>query len=255
MPEISQWVIFALDLSLSRTGWAVSHIKKEPGRTEAVTLGVGSVKPESASAPVWVRSVMIGQGLMEVMVTPGVRSLLEQGAGIMFAVEAATPRNDFLTSISRVTHSIFFAQGTPFDKKRVYTLSVNASTLRSLMHLSQRGAGNKKENIEKAFTYVSKQAYPKLDSDACDAVLLAAVGEHACRIFLGYPDEVPENFINTLCNAAQEVKGKGRRQRVVTKGILHRPEYFYTHETQTRTLLKKDASSPSKKLSRSEFKI
>jgi len=118
------------------------------------------------------------------------------------------------------------------------------------MHLTQRGPKNKGENILRAFDFIDKAKFPELDSDACDAVLMAMVGRHVCSILLGYPEEVPINFLTALCNATQETKGKGRSTRIITKGILHRKEYWTEQIIRPRVLCVKDAQNPKKTLER-----
>src|ERR1700722_3378278 len=60
---IDDWVIFGLDPSLSRTGYAVMHITQGEDRSVAKWLEVGSLKPEDASDPVWVRSKAVALAL------------------------------------------------------------------------------------------------------------------------------------------------------------------------------------------------
>ena len=276
---MDQWLVFGLDLSLSRTGWSALHVKKTSDQTEAKFLKIGSIKPESTKAPVWVRSKLIAKGLMDTLLTPAVRKILNTpNTGVLFVFEASTPKNDFLNGISQVVRSEFFTdhalvsymENTPdkgdmhtcnspeccsVDAKYIYTLLVNASTLRNMMHLTQRGVKNKKENIARAYDFLKKDEFPEVDSDACDAVLLAMVGRYVCSIFTGFPNEVPGVFLNKLCDSKQEIKGKGRNQHTITKGILYRPEYFYAHQNQKRTLLLKDASQPVKKLQKIWFEV
>jgi hypothetical protein len=94
-----------------------------------------------------------------------------------------------------------------------------------------------------------------MDTDACDAVLLSMMARHTCSVLLGYPDEIPERFKVSLCNASQEMKGKGRNSRIITKGLLHRPEYFYSYKRDTYTLVVNDASRQTNKLERIEYSI
>lgn len=92
-----------------------------------------------------------------------------------------------------------------------------------------------------------------LDTDSCDAVLLAEMGRYAATILLGQGYNVPERFKISLCNANQEVKGKGTRVRIITKGLLHRTEYFYGYEARERVLLVKDAANPKPGLKREQL--
>ena len=190
---VDAWLVFGLDLSLSRTGWATMQIRNNGPKTSMEFLGAGSIKPELASTPIWTRSVLIGKGLLTVLCSSEVRGLLAQGAGCIFSFETPTPYNDFLTSLSRVVHAVLFTENSLFMHARSfpYLLSVNASTLRSLMGLIQRGAKNKKENIVKAYEFMDKSRFPGLDTDSCDAVLLSIVGGYVASILLGHSDEVP----------------------------------------------------------------
>ena len=64
-----------------------------------------------------------------------------------------------------------------------------------------------------------------------------------------------DQLTDSLRNAAVEVKGKGRNAHTVTKGILHRSEYWYTYERQSYGIGVKDASNPKKTLTRKYFLI
>lgn len=248
---ISSWIVMGFDLSLSRSGWAVAVVKIVDGKTELEFLGAGSVKPDDASLPVWLRGRMIGKGLLQATLLPKVKALLNDGAGMILSFEAFTPRNDYLSSVRRLVDSVFFSSDSPIINYPLYLLSINASTLRSIMGLVQRGVKNKKENINKSFEFIDKIQFPEIDSDACDAVLLTMCGRYTVSIVSGYSDEVPYKALTSLCNSKQEVKGKGRNSRIVTKGVLHRIEYWnkYTHQ-ETHTLCLKDASNPKKSLER-----
>jgi Asp-tRNA(Asn)/Glu-tRNA(Gln) amidotransferase B subunit len=123
------------------------------------------------------------------------------------------------------------------------------------MNLTKTGAKNKGENIARAYEYLDKTAYPKLDTDACDAVLLSMMARHTCSILMGFPDEVPEKFLVSLCNSTQETKGKGHNMKIITKGLLHRKEYFYSYTRKDYTLVVNDASRRTNKLERKVYSI
>ena len=117
------------------------------------------------------------------------------------------------------------------DAKYIYTLLVNASTLRNMMHLTQRGVKNKKENIARAYDFLKKDEFPEVDSDACDAVLLAMVGRYVCSIFTGFPNEVPGVFLDLslihICDALpDDLKAAG------IKPVKH----FHTWEDFKQTI-------------------
>lgn len=252
-PLVSQtrWIVVGLDLSLSRTGWSVMMVERHPDTPDSTVahfLRVGSIKPDNASDPIWVRSSLIGRGLMQIIMTPDIQEWFALGAGLILAFEAPTPRNDFLTSLNRIVHSVFFAEHSPFTNVPLRILSVNASTLRSVMGLTKTGPKNKSENITRAYDFVQREQFPQLDSDSCDAVLLGMMGRHTASIMLGCAGELPENVLNTLCNATQETKGSGRNSKVVTKGIMHRKEYWYTYSRSSFCFRVKDAANPRKTL-------
>jgi len=69
------------------------------------------------------------------------------------------------------------------------------------------------------------------------------MGHHTASILLGFPNAVPERFKNSLCNSTKEIKGAGTRTRIITKGLLHRKEYWYSYIRQSYSLAVKDAST------------
>lgn len=266
LPEVKQWLIFGLDPSMSRTGYALMHVTLNgDGTTSAKWLAAGSVKPDTSSDPIWVRGKMMALHL---------RGLLEQEAqkifdsdwdldktpedealGLIISMEYPTPMNDFLVALNRIIHLVFFENDMWEKFSAVRVLTTNAATLRSLMNLTKTGAKNKGENILRAYDFITKTKYPSLDSDACDAVLLSMMARHTASILLGNSDEVPEKFKVALCNATQEMKGKGRNAHVITKGLLHRREYFYSYNRKTYVLCVKDASRQGTKLERTGYLI
>jgi hypothetical protein len=219
---------------------------------------IGSAKPDKiedehhSRTTLWIRSKLIAMFLREFLkLTQG-----DKRTGLIISMEYPTPTNDFLVALNRIIHVVLFDDKSLESKfGEVRILTTNASTLRSLMGLKQRGAKNKQENILKAYEYVDNQTYPELDSDACDAVLMAVMGRYAATIMLGKSDQIPPRFLTSLCNATEEIKGKGRNARTVIKGILHRPEYWYTYELRSYGIGIKDASNPKKALQRKYFLI
>lgn len=252
--EFESWVVVGLDLSLSRTGYFIGKVCLNEGTPEFTPLQIGSLKPETASSPVWLRSSLIAKALLAEIHTVEVSNLLEAGAGLLICFEAFTPRNDYLSSINRIVHATFFDSTSPLMGVPTYILSVNASTLRSLMGLTKTGTTNKKENIAKAYTFIDKEHFPALDTDSCDAVLLAQMASYAATSLLGQFDVIPDKFKIALGSMAQEVKGKGTRMRIQTKGLFYRPEYWYALQDQSDVaIFKKNASLATKKLSRSSI--
>ena len=279
LPEVKQWLILGIDPSMSRTGFALMRVKPilratnwpEPIKagTAATWLKVGSVKPESSADPIWIRGKMMSIHLRELvdLATTDIQGndptawnglSTEQATpalGLIISMEYPTPMNDFLVALNRILHLVFFETNLWQRFATVRVLTTNASTLRSLMNLTKKGAKNKSENIDKAYEFLDKTKYPKLDTDACDAVLLSMMARHTASILMGHPEEVPERYLVALCNANQEMKGKGRNAKIITKGILHRREYFYSYIRNTYTLVVNDASRQTNKLERTGYSI
>lgn len=265
MAEVDQWLVFGLDPSLSRTGYALMHVYPtcyEAGDsfvscTGMKWLSVGSVKPEETSNPEWLRSKGIALYLREHLEEVADRVLASgcKNLGLIISTEFPTPMNDWLVPLNRIMHVVFFETELWQKFATVRVLTTNASTLRSVMNLTQRGASNKKENIARAYEYIDINKFPSLDTDSCDAVLLAIMAEYASSIFLGNSSEVPPKFLKTLCDATQEMKGSGTRAKIQTKGLLHRKAYWYSYAKANYSFVIKDATSTSKKLPRKEYHI
>ena len=153
---ITDWIILGLDPSLSRTGYSIMHV----GEQGSTWIEVGSIKPESASEPVWIRSKAIALAIQQKLyVAEGWlirKELFPSKTGLIISFEAPTPGNDWLSTISRILHLVLLDQGSPTDCfARVFVQLTNAATLRRLMGLVQRG-NNKKENVAKAYTFLDK---------------------------------------------------------------------------------------------------
>jgi hypothetical protein len=269
LPEVKQWLILGIDPSMSRSGFALMRVRPESGGTKATWLQVGSVKPESSADPIWIRGKMMSLHLRKLVdsVTTDIQGNdltawnglstdhTTPALGLIISMEYPTPMNDFLVALNRILHLVFFETNLWERFTTVRVLTTNAATLRSLMNLTKKGAKNKSENIDKAYEFLDKTAYPKLDTDACDAVLLSMMARHTASILMGHPEEVPEKYLVALCNANQEMKGKGRNAKIITKGILHRREYFYSYKRNTYTLVVNDASRQTNKLERTGYSI
>jgi hypothetical protein len=261
---IDRWLVLGLDPSLSRTGYAFMLVNKTDGDqgTSARWLSVGSLKPDDASVPVWIRSKAIALTLRKMLqeavehIAPICRLEYLARTGLIISLEAPTPGNDFLTSISRILHLVLLSADSYVGEfARVHVQMTNASTLRSLMGLTKQGAKNKVENVEKAYSYLDQGNYPNLDTDACDAVLMGMMGRYSAAILLGHPEGVPLRFLTAMCNATEEVVGKGRNARTRIKGILHRREYWVRYEPRKYDVLVRDARTKKARLDRISFSI
>jgi len=281
--HIKRWIVVGLDPSMSRTGFAMldvrpalAHTPEEGPYTDAIWLAAGSIKPEKIEESglhprntIWIRGKAMATYLREMIksVAPPKKNpgdlhvcsaddCCRPEVGLIISMEYPTPQNDYLVALNRIIHLIFFEDGELAELfGEIRFLVTNASTLRSLMGLTKKGNQNKVENILKAYEFIDKSRYPQLDTDACDAVLLAMMARHAASVMVGTSSEVPERFLASLCSAVQEVKGNGRNAHTITKGLLHRIEYWYRYQRMGVTVCIKDASNPKKNLSRVNFSI
>lgn len=266
--RIKRWIVLGLDPSMTRTGFslmdvrpALAHTPEEGPYSDAAWLTAGSIRPDDIVGldwhprnTVWVRAKAMAIYLREVVKSVAPENGID--VGLIISVEYPTPKQDYLVALNRILNLVFFEDGTLaklFGEVRI--LMTNASTWRSLMKLTKQGSTNTGEKLLKAYEFIDREKYPQLDFDSCDAVLLAMMGRHTASIMLGISSEVPERFLISLCSAVQEVKGNGRNQHIVTKGLLHRQEYWYSYQPSTAIVAVKDASNPKKSLSRVNFSI
>jgi len=291
---IGQWLVYGLDPSMSRTGYALMRVTlpedplkcmpcQHPGclshashpcegcgslgglyPTQAEWVEVGSVKAERASDPIWIRGKGMALHLKEVLVSrgPGLHRQmglpdgLPEPTGLLISMEFPTPMNDFLVALNRIIHLVFFENSQVTDRfKTARVLATNAATLRSVMGLSRTGRKNKAENILRAYDFIDKSRFPRLDPDSCDAVLLAMMGRYTASILLDRGREVPGRALHALCSGQQKAKGKGSHIHIVTQGILHRPEYFYEYAPREYAFCMRDASSLKVGLERKSYLI
>jgi hypothetical protein len=282
-PRIKRWVVLGLDPSMSRTGFAfmevrpaIAHTPEEAPFSTGIWTAAGSIKPTPIDDPnmdarstVWIRAKCIATYIRELVKTV-VPPVPDKGdmhqcktpdccvpdVGLIICMEYPTPQNDYLWSVNRIINLCMFEDGevaARFGEVRI--LLVNASTNRSQMGLIQRGNKNKGENILKAYEFIDRERFPELDTESCDGVLMAIWGRHAASVMLGTSEEIPLNFKISLCNATQEGRGKGRNAYTITKGILHRNEYWYKYERRGYEVRVKDATNPTKSLSRINFTV
>jgi hypothetical protein len=235
--DMNEWVIVGIDPSLSRTGLAVMTNTVDGPKWELIK----SLKPADSSYPVWVRSVMMAD-----FITTSILAHADSEKGLIISLEAPTPGNDWLNIVNKIIQSKVLPSVTHAFKE-VCVMHINAMTLRSCLGLVEKG-NNKHENIRKAHEYANAIEYPGIDSDACDAVLLGQFGRHASDLFLGQDIKtMPEKVMLALCDFSDVVKGKGRNQKIIKKGILYNPNYWFKYETKTYSISIKDARIPPKK--------
>lgn len=280
--QINHWLVFGLDPSVSRTGYALMEVIPQAGAiisdsshsntpavpfksTVARWIAAGSVKPEieadlHSRSTLWIRSKALALFLREF-----IKSAIPQSSkgdfdtsrsrtGLIIAMEFPTPQNDFLVALNRILHIIFFEDDELVNAfGEIHILTTNAATMRSLMRLTQRGK-NTKEKIERAYEYINRDEYPQIDGDSCDGVLHAMIGRYVAAILLGCSEELPEKFLQSLCDSTQELKGN-QKKRLQTKGLLHRIEYWYLYERRECKVGVRDAANPKKTLERITFQI
>ena len=179
--------------------------------TQAEWVEVGSVKAERASDPIWVRGKGMARYLKDVLLrNTGTIRPNDPSTGLLISMEYPTPMNDFLVALNRIIHLVFFEDGWYVSKlKTIRVLTTNASTLRSVMGLSKTGRKNKAENILRAYDFIGRDKFPRLDPDSCDAVLLAMIGRYTASLLLDRGREVPERALQALCSGQQKGQGQG----------------------------------------------
>jgi hypothetical protein len=242
LPErsVPNWFILGIDPSLSRTGFATANYKDGQFGWQSI----GSIKPDSSQYPVWVRSKMMAVRLAQMILREEV-GLLEDNKGILVCMEQPTPGNDWLNVLNKVIQAELFSV-MPMTVP-VYLLHVNAATLRSNFELKRTG-NNKDENIRKSHEFASAHLFPGIDSDSCDAILLARYAGFVAELLAtGDKTNIPERILLSLCDYSDVVKGKGTRERIVKKGLLHNPVYWSAYQKTQYSMSIKDARIPSKR--------
>jgi hypothetical protein len=252
--DIHEWVILSLDPSLTRTGFSIMTVTREGVTSRAKWVDVGSIAPKESADPIWVRAKCIAMAALERLERYESKHSL-QHVGLIVTFEHPTPREDRLVTLNRVLHLVLFGSGIASNFGAVQVLSVNANTLRSLMGLTARGAKNKEENKVKAYTYLDEATYPNLDTDSCDAVLLAMVARYVASLLFGHHEDIPSTFLSRLCNGSLITKGKGRNARILTEGVLHRADYWYPYAPGTYSVSIRNAKSPKRTLELSSFVV
>lgn len=249
--HIDRWIILALDPSLSRTGFAVLSVDRDTSSSQ--WFDVGSIAPDDSSVPVWIRAKAIAEAALEKL-----RAVVDphrpDTTGLLVVFEHPTPREDRLVTLNRVLHLVLFGSGIHESFAGVQVLSLNASTLRSLMGLTSTGSKNKADNKERAYDFLARVSFPNLDSDACDAVLLATVASSVARLLMG-DENIPAHHLARLCDASLTTKGKGRNQQTIVEGVLHRREYFYAYTPQTYSVALKDARAKTRTMERRRYRV
>jgi hypothetical protein len=248
-PEIDSWLVMGVDPSLSASGYAIARVDRN---SDPIWTSIGSVRPDKTSDPSWIRSLSMGQFLLMTLLN---EYNGDNKMGLIVSFEAPTMGNDYLNTANKVMHTVIFGGDVNNKFPNIKIQHTNASTLRSLLGLVKRGAKNKKENKDKAWTYIDKAVYPSLDNDACDGVLLAMMGVWTAKILLGESSSVPEKVLTKLTDKTLEHKGKGKNAYTQLAGTLHREEYFTSYTQKEYQVAVKDAKSTAARLPRYTFQI
>lgn len=230
---IKNWIILGLDLSLSRTGYAVLRLDDGVARW----VEVGSFSPRDSSDETWARALAIGtlvRGVVDRLVTEA--EATGGLTGIILSVEFPDPKNSYLMALNGVIQAALWSSGpesTLQERCPIFRFAINAMTLRSVLRLNKTVEGNKDVNIAMAYTYIDEKEFPNLDSDNCDAVLLAVMARHGAMVLGGREAEVPATPLQTLCTCEMKVKVTERTDKKTgtkkalrkekPKGLLHNP--------------------------------
>ena len=229
--SVKDWVVLGVDLSFSRTGFAT--LRLEGG---VATWGeVGSIAPKSAKDETWARGTAIARHLRDLL-----RRLVAEAkgkdtpTGVILSMETPDPNNSYLMALNGIVQSQLWGTkgSTPYyEGADLYRMLINAATLRSALRLPGAKT-DKDENKAMAYQYIDVADYPGLDSDSCDAVLLAMMGKHAAMILIGQEAMVPNKCLFTLCSEDVKVKVTTRSgvssRKETPKAIMHNPA-TWTH--------------------------
>lgn len=219
--EIQNWAILALDLSLSRTGYAVLFM--EDGHAEWGHIGSFAMDDASAKLDTWARAQAYAMGVGMVMESMWAKCTQSGKAwGMAVVMEYPDPENSYLMGVNQIMQASLWSPSVPFysDFTAVYRMFVNASTLRSCMGLT--GGTNKVENHRIAQTFLPEGKFANLDSDACDAVLAAMYCSWGIHLLQGRTKGVPLKAQASLAKEGTKLRAK----REVPAGLLYDPDLW-----------------------------
>lgn len=244
---IKEWVVLGIDPSLSRTGIATCCIDEH---NTARWAFVGSARPASSHYAEWKRSRMIALEARKRAAMARTSVLAEENVGLVLVMEYPPPMNDYLSGMNRVFNAVFFENSTLSvfsDYSEVWQMYVNAATLRKIMRLHETG-DNKDENIARAYEFISSEAAPNLDSDACDAVMLAMAGRYCLSGIIHGFDTIPKLAAESMFDSNVVPKKEGKKMVEAPCGFVHKPQYWFENKLETLGLKVKDAAIMSTRL-------
>ena len=156
-------------------------------------------------------------------------------------MEFPDPKNSYLMALNGIVQAVLWSSGPETalqERLPIYRVAINAMTLRSVLRLNLKTTGDKDVNKALAYTYIPETEFPYLDSDNCDAVLLAMMGRHAAMVVSGKEALVPAVPLQALCTTEAKVKVSQRTDKKTgsvkatrkekPKGLLHNP-LTWTH--------------------------
>ena len=248
--EIQNWAILGLDLSLSRTGFAALLL--EGGvRTWS---DVGSYTITEPGIDTWARAQAYAIGIGMELESLWKACTTRGGTwGLLIAMEWPDPENSYLMGLNQVIQTSLWNPSIPYYQafSELRRMSVNAMTLKSVMELPQ--GSTKKDNQAQAQTFLPKSAYPNLDTDACDAVLLCQFASWGVSMLQGHFDTVPIKAQASLARDEMKVKVKtnSKTGEVISRtetpaGLLYNPD-LWTQIVLPKSIILKRADAVIKK--------
>jgi hypothetical protein len=193
---------------------------------------IGSLAPGDSSDLMWRRSKAIAKGVLTRLNIEIEDLNTKDPVGLILAVEMAFPAGNGinLIALNRVLMSHILVPSLKNVFAEVRILSVLPQTLRSLMDLP-RDSKDKKANIVKAYEIISQEDHPYLDSDACDAVMMAMLGRCAAYALAGQTERLPNKILTAFCSSKPQARSAaGKIKKVMgMAGILHWQDYWATY--------------------------
>jgi hypothetical protein len=256
--SVRNWAILGLDLSLARTGYAVLYL--EDGKPKWGDIGSYTQSNEPDS---WARAqayaIGIGMTLERIWQTRCRHKAASWGLAVV--MEYPDPENSYLMGLNQVIQTSLWNPAVPYyaDFAELRRMLVNAATLRSVMGIV--GKTDKVLNHSIAQGFLPKGAYPNLDSDACDAVLLCRYAAWGIDLLQGRPELVPLKAQASLAKDEVKVKVKvnSKTGEVMSRsetpaGLLYNPD-LWTKIDLPLTIILKRADAVAKKARLEEFTL
>lgn len=254
--EIQNWAILGLDLSLSRTGYATLLTQ---GSAET-WVEIGSYTPgdESKGEDTWARAQAYALGIGAEIERIHARCTAMGGSwGLLIVMETPDPENSYLMGLNQVIQTNLWNPIIPFYSffSELRRMFVNAQSLRSIMGLPQ--GSTKADNQKKAWSFLPSGRFQRMDTDACDAVLLVRFAAWGIAMLQGRPEQVPRvaqialarDGVSVKVKAVSKDTGEVLRKEEKPNGLLYNPDLWTKIEFPKAIVLKRaDADRPKPKL-------